>query len=229
MTQQEFHSIEWNRGNVVRLNNGKEYPVKKAKKNHLLLWSAEYEAYFVVDYRIIVEQTSNFVDPEAILMKEEKARLTAEHERNRILKLQRLAEKAIRKAENERIMAENRARKAAEKAARIAEAEARAAAKRARLEARKKSDAPAKPKPVAKATPDAKAQVLKAPAAKPEPVAKATPVAKAPVKVTPSVKPAPVAKPVEAPKPQPASAAPSADQPAKRVRKRIIIKRPVKV
>ena len=47
MSQEEYNNIDWQRGNIVRLTNGKEYPVKKPKKKYLLLYSAEHESYFV--------------------------------------------------------------------------------------------------------------------------------------------------------------------------------------
>ena len=49
MTQKEYNNTDWQRGNVVRLTNGKEYPVKKPKKKYLLLYSAEHESYFVAN------------------------------------------------------------------------------------------------------------------------------------------------------------------------------------
>lgn len=58
MLEQEFESIPWQYGNKVRLSNGKEYTVKKKKKRYILLYSNEYHAYFVADYRITVERTS---------------------------------------------------------------------------------------------------------------------------------------------------------------------------
>lgn len=62
MTQEEYFSINWHRGNMVQLNNGKEYLVKGVKKKVLVLYSEEYEAYFVADYRIIACRTSDFED-----------------------------------------------------------------------------------------------------------------------------------------------------------------------
>ena len=57
MSEQEFNSIPWQYGNKVRLSNGKESTVKK--KRYILLYSEEYKAYFVADYRITVERTSD--------------------------------------------------------------------------------------------------------------------------------------------------------------------------
>ncbi|MDO4210251.1 MAG: hypothetical protein Q4D23_00830 [Bacteroidales bacterium] len=63
MTQEEYNNIDWQRGNVVRLTNGKEYPVKKPKKRFLLLYSAEHESYFVANCDIIDCRTSDNVEP----------------------------------------------------------------------------------------------------------------------------------------------------------------------
>jgi len=62
MSEQEFNSIPWQYGNKVRLSNGKEYTVKKKKKRYILLYSEEYKAYFVADYRITVERTSDEIE-----------------------------------------------------------------------------------------------------------------------------------------------------------------------
>lgn len=62
MTQEEYFSIDWKRGNMVRLTNGKEYMVRAVKKKCLLLHSDEHYAYFVVDYRIIDCRTSDAVE-----------------------------------------------------------------------------------------------------------------------------------------------------------------------
>jgi len=62
MSEQEFNDIPWQYGNKVRLTNGKEYTVKKKKKRYLLLYSDEYNAYFVADHRITVERTSDKVE-----------------------------------------------------------------------------------------------------------------------------------------------------------------------
>lgn len=62
MTQEEYYSTDWHRGNTVKLENGKEYPVKKVKKHCLVLFSEEYEKFFVADYRIVDCRTSDFID-----------------------------------------------------------------------------------------------------------------------------------------------------------------------
>lgn len=81
MTIEEFFSTDWHRGNRVRLLNGKDYPVKKVKKKYLLLWSEEYEAYFVVDHRIIDCRTSDFIDTTPKKPKEPKTEGASEYER----------------------------------------------------------------------------------------------------------------------------------------------------
>ena len=62
MTQEEFQAIDWHRGNQVRLTNGKEYPVKKICKRFLLLYTEEYNQFFIADYHIIDCRTSDAVD-----------------------------------------------------------------------------------------------------------------------------------------------------------------------
>lgn len=68
MAQEEYNNIDWQRGNAVRLTNGKEYPVKKPKKKYLLLYSAEHEAYFVANCAIIDCRTSDNVEPYPVKM-----------------------------------------------------------------------------------------------------------------------------------------------------------------
>lgn len=63
MTQEEYNSTDWNRGNRVRLTNGKEYLVRRQKKRFLILYSAEYDAFFIADHHIIVCRTSDFIEP----------------------------------------------------------------------------------------------------------------------------------------------------------------------
>lgn len=62
MSEQEFNNIHWQYGNKVRLTNDKQYTVKKKKKRYILLYSDEYNAYFVADHRIIAERTSDIVE-----------------------------------------------------------------------------------------------------------------------------------------------------------------------
>lgn len=63
MTQEEYNSTDWNRGNRVKLMNGKEYPVRNHKKRFLLLYSEEFEAYFIADHHIIDCRTSDAIEP----------------------------------------------------------------------------------------------------------------------------------------------------------------------
>lgn len=63
MTQEEYKSIDWNRGNVVRLSNGKEYSVRGTNKRYIILYSEEYQKHFVADYRIIDCRVSDNIEP----------------------------------------------------------------------------------------------------------------------------------------------------------------------
>ena len=63
MTQEEYYSIDWQYGNVVMLDNGKEYKVIKQKKGYLLLYTEEYDKLFVVDSKIILKRTSDRTEP----------------------------------------------------------------------------------------------------------------------------------------------------------------------
>ncbi len=63
MTQEEYKSIDWNRGNVVRLSNGKEYSVRGKNNKYIILYSEEYQKHFVADYRIIDCRVSDNIEP----------------------------------------------------------------------------------------------------------------------------------------------------------------------
>lgn len=119
MTLQEFNETNWKRGNVVKLKNGKEYPVKGTKCNgkYLLLFSPEYEKCFVADYRIVDKRTSDYEEPVEVYLehkrkKQEEAEAKREAERQAYLQA-----KAERKRKNleeqERIHQAALARKAA--------------------------------------------------------------------------------------------------------------------
>ncbi len=214
MTIEEYYKTNWHRGNEVKLNNGKVYLVKgtKGHRKFLLLYSAEYDANFVADYRIIDCRTSDYEEPEEVYL--EKKRQKQE------------AAEALREAERqERLKAkEERKRRNLEEQERIhQEALARKAAKRALMEEEQKAKAKAKAeKDAAKAEEKAKAKA-EAKAKKAAAKAEAKPVAKA--------EPKPVAKPVAKAEPvataEPASEA-TGEQP-KRKRKRIGISRIEKV
>ena len=62
MTREEFFSIDWHRGNRVRLSNGNEYKVSFVRKGHLILKSEEWDTHFLVAPNIIEERTSDFID-----------------------------------------------------------------------------------------------------------------------------------------------------------------------
>lgn len=121
MTLKEFNDINWHRGNIAKLDNGKEYIVKGTKGHgkYLLLFSEEYEKCFVADYRIVDCRTSDYEEPEEIYLemrcrKREEAEALREAER-----LERLRAKEERKQRNlqeqERIHQEALARKAAKR------------------------------------------------------------------------------------------------------------------
>ena len=99
MTIKEFVDTNWHRGNVVRLKNGKEYLVKGTKGHGrwLLLYSEEYDAKFVADYRIVDCRTSDYEEPEEVYLEkkrkhQEEAAAKREAERQEYLR-----EKAERK------------------------------------------------------------------------------------------------------------------------------------
>ena len=215
MTIEEYYKTNWHRGNEVKLNNGKVYLVKgtKGHRKFLLLYSAEYDANFVADYRIIDCRTSDYEEPEEVYL-EKKRQKQAEAE-------------ALREAERqERLKAkEERKRRNLEEQERIhQEALARKAAKRALMEEEQKAKAKAKAeKDAAKAEEKAKAKA-EAKAKKAAAKAEAKPVAKAEPK--PVAKPAAKAEPVATA--EPASSEATGEQP-KRKRKRIGISRIEKV
>lgn len=121
MTQEEFNAINWHRGNVVRLNNGKEYLVKGTKGHNrfLLLYSHEFDSSFVADYRIVDCRTSDYEEPVEVYL-EMKRQKQAEAEAKREAERQEaLKAKAERRQKNieaqERAHQEALARKAAKK------------------------------------------------------------------------------------------------------------------
>ena len=131
MTLKEFLDTNWHRGNVVRLKKGKEYLVKgiKGHGRWLLLYSEEFDAKFVADYRIVDCRTSDYEEPEEVYLEkkrkhQEEAAAKREAERQEYLRA-----KAERKQKNieaqERAHQEAVARKAAAKALRQKEQEAK--------------------------------------------------------------------------------------------------------
>ena len=119
MTLKEFVDTNWHRGNVVKLKNGKEYLVKGVKGHGrwLLLYSEEFDAKFVADYRIVDCRTSDYEEPEEVYLEkkrkhQEEAAAKREAERQEYLRA-----KAERKQKNieaqERAHLEALARKAA--------------------------------------------------------------------------------------------------------------------
>ena len=119
MTLQEFNEINWHRGNVAKLKNGKEYLVKGTKGHGrwLLLYSEEYDKCFVADHKIVDCRTSDYEEPEEVYL-EMKRQKQAEAQAKRDAERQEyLRQKEERKQKNlqeqERIHQEALARKAA--------------------------------------------------------------------------------------------------------------------
>ena len=146
MTLKEFVDTNWHRGNVVRLKNGKEYIVKGTKGHGrwLLLYSEEFDAKFVADYRIVDCRTSDYEEPEEVYLEkkrkhQEEAEAKREAERQEYLRA-----KAERKQKNieaqERAHQEALARKAANKQ--------KNGQAKAELKAEAKPAAPTKPQKV---------------------------------------------------------------------------------
>ena len=131
MTLKEFVDTNLHRWNIVRLRNGKEYLVKGTKGHGrwLLLYSEEFDAKFVADYRIVDCRTSDYEEPEEVYLEkkrkhQEEAAAKREAERQEYLRA-----KAERKQKNieaqERAHQEAAARKAAAKAQHQKEQEAK--------------------------------------------------------------------------------------------------------
>ena len=166
MTKEEFNRIDWRRGNVAKLENGKEYLVKgtKAHGRYLLLYSLEYDSYFVADHYIVVGRTSDYAEPEEVYLehkrkKQEEARARLDAIRQE-LRRQKEERKRRNLEEQERIHQEALARKAA----RIKANEAKKSAKPAKEPKAKPVAQPAK-EPVAK---PASSEAPKADAPKPK-------------------------------------------------------------
>ena len=194
MTIEEYYKTNWHRGNEVKLNNGKVYLVKgtKGHRKFLLLYSAEYDANFVADYRIIDCRTSDYEEPEEVYIEKKRQKQEAAEALREAERQERLKAKEERKRRNleeqERIHQEALARKAAKRALMEEEQKAKAKAKaekdaakaeekaKAKAEAKaKKAAAKAEAKPVAKAEP----KPVEKPVAKAEPVATAEPASEA--------------------------------------------------
>ena len=158
MTIEEYYKTNWHRGNEVKLNNGKVYLVKgtKGHRKFLLLYSAEYDANFVADYRIIDCRTSDYEEPEEVYLekRERKRRNLEEQERIHQEALARKAAKRALMEEEQKAKAKAKAEKDAAKAEEKAKAKAEAKAKKAAAKAEAKPVA----KPVAKAEPVATAE-----------------------------------------------------------------------
>ncbi len=102
MTQEEFYSTNWHRGNMVKLDNGKEYLVKgiKSHGNYLLLYSWEYDACFIADHNIIAYRTSDYEEPEEIYLEMKRRKQEEAQERMEAERQERLRLKEERKQRN---------------------------------------------------------------------------------------------------------------------------------
>ena len=161
MTEYEFKNTDWHRGNVVMLNNGREYFVKgiKCHGRYLLLYSEEYKTCFVADHYIISHRTSDYIEPEEIYQEIKRrkseeaqardeayrfiAKLRREERKRKNLELQEiahqeaLARKAARRVEAQQKRDEQRQLAAAKRAERAAQEEAEKAEKAAKAEAKR--------------------------------------------------------------------------------------------
>ena len=118
MTLKEFNEINWHRGNVAKLNNGKEYLVKGTKGHgkYLLLYSDEYDKYFMADYKIVECRISDYEEPKEVYQEkkrqkqaERQALIKAKEERKQknlqeqeLIRQEALAKKAA-KRENQSV------------------------------------------------------------------------------------------------------------------------------
>lgn len=98
MTQKEFTETNWHRGNVVKLENGKEYLVKGTKSHgkYLLLYSEEYDKCFITDHNIVDCRTSDYEEPIEVYLEHKR-----QHQEEAAAKreAERLAQKAERQAQ----------------------------------------------------------------------------------------------------------------------------------
>lgn len=121
MTLDEFNSINWKRGNIARLNNGKEYLVKGVKGHgrYILLYSSEFDSRFVADYRIVDCRTSDYEEPVEVYlekMRQKQAEAEAKHQAEREAAMKAKAERKQKNLEaQEKAHQEALVRKAAKK------------------------------------------------------------------------------------------------------------------
>lgn len=119
MTQEEFNGINWHRGNVVRLKNGKEYLVKGTKGHgkYLLLYSLEFDSNFVADHCIVMERTSDYEEPEEVYLEMKRQKQAEAQTKREAERQERIREKAEKRERNlreqERIRQEAKAAKEA--------------------------------------------------------------------------------------------------------------------
>ena len=84
MTQEEYYNTDWHRGNMVRLNNGKEYQVRSVKKKLLVLFSEEFKKHFTANWNIIECRTSDATLDEECLKAPAETPMPAKKKRQRI-------------------------------------------------------------------------------------------------------------------------------------------------
>lgn len=131
MTSQEFNDINWHRGNVAKLQNGKEYLVKGTKSHgkYLLLYSQEYDKCFVADYKIVECRTSDYEEPEEVYLEMKRQKMEEAAAKREAERQEYLRAKAERRQKNieaqQRAHQEALARKAAAKAQRQKDLEAK--------------------------------------------------------------------------------------------------------
>ncbi len=119
MTLQEFNETNWHRGNVAKLKNGKEYPVKGTKGHGrwLLLYSEEYDKCFVADHNIVDCRTSDYEEPVEVYLEMKRQKQVEAQAKREAERMEALKAKEERKQkflqEQERIHQEALARKAA--------------------------------------------------------------------------------------------------------------------
>lgn len=182
MTQTEFNSINWHRGNEVRLTNGKEYLVKgiKGHGRYLLLYSAEYDSSFVADHVLVDCRTSDYEEPVEVYLEMKRQRQEAA-----LAKREAERQEALRiKEERRRLHLEQQERAHQEAVARKAAAKLLKQQEQQQKQEEQKQKAKESVKPVAKESvkPVAKESVKPVVKQKPEEVKAAEPVAEAPKK-----------------------------------------------
>lgn len=100
MTQEEFNTLDWRHNDVVRLSNGKEYLVKIKQTKRLILWTDEYEKYFMATPHIIECRTYVNPNDEEILINNKRRKNTVASEEAAEAEEKKKEEMAQAKAES---------------------------------------------------------------------------------------------------------------------------------